>query len=131
MPNPLGGGDGPRLTLIRPGIYDPKKYAFNEVIKMAGAVTDIMMVEDDNCIVSGTVGILDLANVTMDHFLQFDLSLMKKMTVLSQEGQPFRQKGFHYINAPSTFESIFNILKGFMSEKNKQRVNFHKSYFSG
>lgn len=82
--------------------------------------------DDDNCIISGTVGILDLANVTMEHFFQFDLGLMKKMTVLSQEGQPFRQKGFHYINAPSAFESVFNILKGFMSEKNKQRVSVIK-----
>lgn len=69
------------------------------------------------------IGILDLANVTMAHFLQFNPTFIKKMTMMSQEANPIRQKGFHYINTPIGFEAVFNMFKSFMNEKNKSRVN--------
>lgn len=59
----------------------------------------------------------------MAHFLQFNLTFVKKMTMLGQEGTPLRQKGVHYINTPSGFELVFNMFKGFMSEKNQSRVS--------
>lgn len=61
----------------------------------------------------------------MAHFLQFTPTFAKKMTTLSQEASPLRQKGFHYIHTPAGFETIFNLFKGFMNEKNKKRVRFH------
>ncbi|XP_055532754.1 retinol-binding protein pinta-like [Wyeomyia smithii] len=117
--------DSPRVILIRPAMYDPAKYTIEDVIRVSTMANDLMMVEDDNFVIAGQIGILDLANVTMAHFLQFSPSFVKKMTMMSQEASPLRQKGFHYINTPSGFELVFNMFKNFMSEKNKSRLYVH------
>lgn len=58
----------------------------------------------------------------MAHFLQFNPTFIKKMTMMSQDASPIRQKAFHYINTPTGFEAVFNMFKSFMNEKNKSRV---------
>lgn len=80
------------------------------------------MIEDDSMVVSGQIGIVDLANVTLSHLVQIQPAFMKKLTMMWQEATPIRQKGFHYINIPRGFEQVFNLLKSFMNEKMKSRV---------
>lgn len=124
LPLPLtDGSDGPRILLIRPGTYNAEQFHIQDIMQVGTMLSDILMQEDDNLIVAGQVGILDLANVTMAHFLQFSPQFVKKMTLMSQEASPLRQKGFHYINTPKGFEVVFNMFKSFMSEKNKSRVS--------
>lgn len=77
---------------------------------------------DDNYVVAGQIGILDCANVTMAHFMQFNPTFIKKITIMSQEASPTRQKGFHFINTPRGFESVFNVFKSFINDKNKTKV---------
>lgn len=123
IPLPLTDGeDGPRIFLICPGRYDPKKYDIVDVIKYYVLLTDLLLMEDDNFIVSGQVGILDLTNVGWEHFVQFKPQFVKKMTLLSQDSSPFRPAGFHYVNTPDGFEYVFNMFKTFMSEENKKLV---------
>lgn len=115
--------DSPVIIMIRPGVYDPKKYTIQDVMKVSTMINDILMRDNDQLGIAGQTAILDLANTQMAHFLQFNLTFVKKMTMLGQEGTPLRQKGMHYINTPSGFELVFNMFKGFMSEKNKSRVS--------
>ena len=115
--------DAPRIFLIRPGAYDANKYTIQQVMKVSYLIMDILMLEDDNLAIAGQNGILDLANVTMGHFLQMTPSFVKKMAMLGQESSPFRQKGFHYIHTPSGFETVYNLFKSFMNEKNRSRVS--------
>lgn len=112
----------PRIMLIRPGIYDANHFTMQEVMNVSTMVNDILMVEDDNVMVAGQIGIIDLQNVTVAHFIQMQPAFMKKMTMMWQEGMPIRQKGVHYINTPSTFEKVFNLFKSFMNDKMKSRV---------
>lgn len=84
---------------------------------------DYMLNEDDNFVIAGQIGILDLTGVTLQHFLQFNPTFIKKMTVLTQDAAPGRQKGLHWINTPRGFEQVFNIFTGFMNEKNRSRVS--------
>lgn len=117
----------PRIFLIRPGAYDPAKYSIQDVFKFNSMMGDIMMKEDDNLGIAGQMGILDLSNTTMAHFLQFNPTFVKKATMWSQEGSPLRLKGFHYINTPSGFETVYNLFKSFMTEKNRSRLMVHGS----
>lgn len=122
--------DGPRIILIRPGAYDAKIYTMIEVMKISNMLQDIMMIEDDNYVIAGQTGIIDLAGVTMAHFMQFNPTFIKKVTMMSQEASPTRQKGFHFINTPFGFDSIFNIFKSFMNDKNKTRVSLMNHHIS-
>lgn len=56
-------------------------------------VNDIQIRCDDNWIVAGQIGILDLANVRREHLLQLEPSLIRKLTLLSQDSYPVEQKG--------------------------------------
>lgn len=44
------------------------------------------------------------------------------MTTSIQDAYPIRQKGMHFINPSSGFDTLFKIFYGFMSEKIKKRV---------
>lgn len=114
----------PRLMLMRPGAYDANEFGINEVMKVSTMVNDILLIEDDNSIVAGQIGVIDLKNMTVAHFVQMQPALMKKMSMMFQEGMPVRQKGVHYINAPSAFEKFFNLFKTFLNDKMKSRVRF-------
>lgn len=88
------------------------------------------MREDDNYMIAGQIGILDCSGVTMAHFRQFNPTFIKKITMLTQDASPTRQKGFHFINTPFGFESIFNIFKSFINDKNKTKLYVHGSNLS-
>lgn len=55
-------------------------------------ICDILLVEDDNLVISGEVAIVDFANVTKGHLLQLDPLLVKKLALLNQEGSPLKQR---------------------------------------
>lgn len=54
-------------------------------------ICDILLIEDDNLVISGEVAIVDFFNVTKSHLLQLDPLLVKKLTLLNQEGSPLKQ----------------------------------------
>jgi hypothetical protein len=113
----------PRIILIRHGAYDPNVYSIQDVMKVATMVNDILMRSDDNIVVAGQIGILDMANVTCRHFMQYNPTFIKKMTMMGEEGSPLRQRQFHYINTPQGFDCVFNVFKSLMKEKNRTTVS--------
>lgn len=117
----------PRIFLIRHGAYDPNFYTVQDVLKVSTMVCDILMRDDDNFVVAGQVGILDLAHVTYKHFLQYNPTFIKKMTMMSHEASPIRHQGFHYINTPNGFENVFEVFKSLMNDKNNTKVSWRKS----
>lgn len=81
-------------------------------------ICDILLIEDDNLVISGEVGIVDFKHVTKSHLLQLDPLLVKKLAVLNQEGSPLKQKGIHYVHTPPGFDVVFNLFKSIMQSKN-------------
>lgn len=47
------------------------------------------------------------------------------MTSSIQEAYPIRQKGIHFINPSSSFDTIYKIFYNFMSSKIKKRVSIY------
>ncbi|KAM7342325.1 retinol-binding protein pinta-like [Cochliomyia hominivorax] len=126
LPIPLNE-TGPRIVFVRNGIYDPNKYEFKDIMRVAQAFNDILMWEDDYAIVNGFVHIADLKELTKEHFFQMNPNMMKKLAVYSEDAMPLRPKSSHIINAPSIFESLFNIFKPLMSEKQLNRMTIYGS----
>lgn len=83
---------------------------------------DIMMLEDDNATVSGYLEIMDMTNVTGSHLFQLQPDLLKRFSMFADEAMPTRQRGTHFINVPTAFETGFNTLKTFFPGKAKSRV---------
>lgn len=85
-------------------------------------IGDMMMHEDDNFVVAGQIGILDFSGVSLSHFVQFNPTFIKKMTMLQQDAAPVRQKASHFVNMPAIALTVFNIFQSFANEKNRKRV---------
>lgn len=92
-------------------------------MKVTTMMLDILLNEDDNFVIVGQLCILDLAGVTLQHFLQYTPTFIKKMIIITQDAAPGRLKGIHWINCPKGFDQVFNLFTSFMNEKNRSRVS--------
>jgi CRAL/TRIO domain len=131
FPLPKAAPDGSRIMIYRPGAYDANIHTIDDSMRVATIIIDTLMFSpisgDDTITVAGQTAFIDLANVTMAHFVQMTPSTVKRLTVLTQDASPLRQKATHYLNAPAGSDVIFNMIKGFLTEKNRQRFFVHKS----
>lgn len=122
LPTPLHE-TGPRILLIRSGSYDPMKYTFTDIMRIAQGCNEILMLEDDYAVINGYTHISDLKNWKKEHFFQMTPSMMKKLTVYSEEAVPLRPQTSHLINVPVIFESVYNLVKPMMPQKQIDRVS--------
>ena len=105
------------------GGYDPVKYPVPLIFKVFMMLSDVIFYEDDNYVVAGIGAIQDLKGVTVAHMTAMTPTLIKKSMTIFQDAMPIRPKMMHYINIPSFFETMYNMMKVFMKEKLKQRVS--------
>lgn len=117
--------EGPCITIIRATIYDTNKYKFSDIIRVGTMFGEIMLLEDDNAIVSGYVEIMDMLDVGANHLFQLHPNLLRKLSVFADEAIPIRQKGTHFINVPPPFEVGFRGLRAFFPEKATKRIHLH------
>lgn len=92
------------------------------VFKVSSMIQDIMMMEDDNFLIAGMTGVQDMAEVTMSYALSLSPSIVKKAMTCFQEGYPNRNKGMHFINTNSVFETLNGLFRPFLAEKLQKRV---------
>lgn len=76
--------------------------------------------------VCGAVVISDAVGSTMAHMKNFSPTMSKKMITIFEEAYPSRPKEMHILNMPGFVDSVFNMIKGFMKEKMRQRMQIHK-----
>ncbi|KRT78512.1 CRAL-TRIO domain containing protein [Oryctes borbonicus] len=119
--------DSPRVILARMGVGDPSKYNVFTLMSVNAMITDILINEDDQNIVAGMVAIQDLKGASLAQMAQMTPSLAKKATMIFQEAIPVRPKRMHYLNMPSFFDSLFQLVKSFLKEKLQKRIVFHTS----
>lgn len=125
LPLPIAGSPGsPRIIFVRMRSYDPSRVRVEDVFQVVTMINDILMIEDDNSMVSGQMYVCDLANISMQHITQLQPAFLKKVLMIWQDSSPIRQKGVHYINAPKIFDQLFNLFKSLLNEKMKKRVSF-------
>lgn len=123
LPNPLNE-TGPRICVMRSGLYAADIYSIEEIMAVANAVQEMLMLDDDYATINGVVFIGDFEKATMAHMFQMTPGVMKKMAVFSEEAVPLRPKSSHFINTPSGFDTVFNMVKPMLSQKQQNRVSF-------
>lgn len=111
-----------RIFLIRMTLYNPDEYSINDVLKIFNMMGDLCLLTDDNYVLSGQISFVDCSGATLSHLGQWSPRFAKNAMMIFQESSPIRMKGVHYVNTPTGFQTVFNIFKSMMNEKNKQRV---------
>ncbi|EDV38963.1 uncharacterized protein Dana_GF25066, isoform A [Drosophila ananassae] len=124
LPTPLNG-NGPRIIIWRMGLCPADKYHVLECMRVALAMQEITIMEDDYANVHGLIFIMDLKDATAGHMFQMTPSMAKKFSVFSEEGLPLRPKAQHFINTITGFEQVFNMFKPMMSKKMQERLFVH------
>ncbi|XP_063985491.1 retinol-binding protein pinta-like isoform X2 [Diachasmimorpha longicaudata] len=125
LPEPMTA-DGPRVILMRPCQFDPKKYTYASILKVSFMIMDFLLLKDDRLNVAGQISVLDLTGSKLEHASQFTPSLVKKTVMAFQDGYPIKTKCLHFVNPPSSFDVLFSIFKNFMNKKLKDRIMVHK-----
>ena len=111
------------MVLVRNGCYDPSEFSFNDVAQFRQLLTDIILLDDDVAVVGGLVFIMDFAQVSTAHLFQASPSAMRKLSQYSEQAIPLRIKASHFIDTPTGFEPVFNLIKPIMPEKIQNRVS--------
>jgi hypothetical protein len=117
----------PRYNFARNDLVEKYKLDQADVIKVSSMIQDIQMLEDDNFTVSGLSVIQDVGKISLSFFRSMSPTLMKKATTCFQQGNPSRIKGAHFFNLSPAFDTIFNFIKPFLTEKLKKRMSIHNS----
>ncbi|KAB7496404.1 SEC14 cytosolic factor [Armadillidium nasatum] len=113
-----------RVFLMRNN-YDPRLYDINALNRAFYMLGDVFYEIDEIHQVTGVVMIMDLKGTTAAHFLVYPPAVMKKATVLWQDGYCARYKGMYYIHMNSAFETIFKAFSVFLNEKIKSRIKVY------
>lgn len=113
---------GPRIIMLSWERCDPEMIPIINLMKAYFMLMDILMNEDDNCVISGIIFLAEYKGFNYNYVLQYTPSFLKKSVMCFQNAYPLRIKSIHCINAPSVFEAIFNLAKTFMNNKMKKRV---------
>ncbi|KAK5646476.1 hypothetical protein RI129_004940 [Pyrocoelia pectoralis] len=131
---PIEVQNGPKIILHRTTNVDPSEVSLVDVVKVSLMITDIMLNEDDYCIIHGQRVLFDLNTLSANHLLQATPNLCIKVLLCLKNAYPTRWKGFHFLNMPPIFESILRIGKPVIGKKLSSRIviyskdNIHTMY---
>lgn len=85
-------------------------------------ILDILCKEDHNSAIAGISLITDFENMSYGYITQMTPSFLRKMATSLLKAYPIRIKAVYFINAPSFFATVYQVMKLILSEKLKQRV---------
>lgn len=84
LPLSVRDAEGRGIMLLRVGPSDPSKVKIQTMMKVNFMMLDIMLLEDDQTTICGTVNLMDFDKVTLGHMVQMTPSVAKKMTTCFQ-----------------------------------------------
>ncbi|XP_030387728.1 alpha-tocopherol transfer protein-like [Scaptodrosophila lebanonensis] len=118
--------DGPRVIIIRPKCFDLTRHSSLDVYRTLFIAVDLLLYEDVQVQIAGFLIILDLGNVTRDVMLDFKPRLARNIIDgLNKHIFPARFKGMHLVNMPTMIERLYNLVKGAISSKMRDRFVIH------
>ncbi|XP_026326955.1 alpha-tocopherol transfer protein-like isoform X1 [Hyposmocoma kahamanoa] len=119
----------PRVLIFRVAACPPGQFTMPENMSVIRTLQKIMYMDDDIFTVNGVVNVVDMKDATLSHFTHLTPLMMKKMVVANQDASPTRMKAAHYYHMPPPVETIFNLIKTFLNEKNRNRLHVHGKDF--
>ncbi|KAF5280971.1 hypothetical protein FQR65_LT14895 [Abscondita terminalis] len=117
--------DGARIIIWNPSKCDPNTMPYETLIKIGSMFMNILMMEDDNAIISGIKILVDLKNVPLQYATQFTPLALKIHMQTVEKALPLRIKCFHFTNCPAVIEFAYNLIKSFISSKLVDRMSLH------
>ncbi|XP_078396555.1 alpha-tocopherol transfer protein [Cetorhinus maximus] len=115
---------GSRVLIYRIGHWDPKHFSAYEVFRVS-LITSELIVKEVKTQLNGVKVIFDLCGWRFAHALKISPTIAKKIAAVLVDSFPLKVRGIHMINEPVLFDSVFAIIRPFLSEKIKERIHMH------
>uniref|UniRef100_A0A1Y1KR22 CRAL-TRIO domain-containing protein n=1 Tax=Photinus pyralis TaxID=7054 RepID=A0A1Y1KR22_PHOPY len=114
----------PRTILIRM-LKRATEHRVNDGFKLILMTFEILMIEDDNFIISGSKVLEDHKELSLKHIQMVTPTVIKDALTFLKSAYPVKANSFHIINAPDLFAKAFDLVKPFISEKTVKKVYVH------
>ncbi|KAF2901317.1 hypothetical protein ILUMI_04868 [Ignelater luminosus] len=111
--------------MVRWEKVDYNKTLFKNLVKVAGMFFDIVINENDNCVIAGQQILHDFSGFSFRYIKQLTPNVIRKCIMCLQSAYPTRIKGLHFINVPIYFRIIYNIVYPFLNKKLRERVHIY------
>ncbi|XP_067887001.1 alpha-tocopherol transfer protein [Heterodontus francisci] len=115
---------GSRVLIYKIGHWDPKLFSAYEVFRVS-LITSELIVKEVKTQQNGVKVIFDLCGWRFAHALEINPTIAKKIAAVVVDSFPLKVRGIHMINEPVLFDSVFAIIKPFLSEKIRERIHMH------
>ncbi|KAG5317436.1 TTPA protein, partial [Pseudoatta argentina] len=116
------------VVIARSTLHNPRIHKLSDIIKVGVMVVELAMRNRaiaTSASVYGFTMINDTINPTIQQFLQFGPSILKKIAHTWQNCYPIRFQMINVINAPMFIDISFKIFKSFLSEKMSKRIHIY------
>lgn len=80
-------------------------------------------IRDPRAQIAGSVILIDMAGLKFAHAKFLSPHLAKRSAEVVQDSFPMRFKAFHILHEPFYFDAILALIKPFMTDKMRKRVN--------
>ncbi|KAF5287373.1 hypothetical protein FQA39_LY15911 [Lamprigera yunnana] len=113
---------GARIIMWNFKNANPDTMPYLNLISVFNMILDVLLKEDDDAIISGLILWSNIEECSIKYITQMTPTVLKKKLECIEKAYPFRIKGTYFINSPSYFEIVYNLVKSFTKSKIAQRM---------
>lgn len=113
-----------RVFIFRVGKWDPALVSKEDLFS-ANYLCLELMAREPKTQISGIIAVVDMAGLSWSHWMQMSMDYIQSMVGMVQNSFPIRFKEIHIINESPIFQVAFALVKPFLTEKMKHRLQFH------
>ncbi|CAH1798274.1 unnamed protein product [Owenia fusiformis] len=118
--------EGRKIFVFRPEVYDLHDKSLNSTDMGRACVGMLLyLLRDEATQINGIVALEDRTNFTMSHMKQMAPTFTKGVKCFMGGQFPLRYKAIHWYNSGALTDALMTLIKPFMQEKLRQRVQMH------
>jgi len=115
---------GSRVFFLNLGQWEPSKVSTEAFYSYTFALYQLVSTEPRTQ-VGGVVIVVDLTDFGFKHLRALGIQELRCLGNFLSGGFPVWFRAIHFVNNPRLFNTLFTILKGFLSERIKNCITFH------
>ncbi|GBN18325.1 Alpha-tocopherol transfer protein-like [Araneus ventricosus] len=116
--------DGCTVYITQPGKWNPAKMEYDDFVRSCMMVL-LQLMRDPMTQINGIKSIHDFSGTSWRHYMYCTPHNMRFLFYAAIDCIPARYKEIHFINESFVMRAVWTIVRGFLSEKIRNRVYFH------
>jgi len=119
---------GRRVLVFRVSRWEPAKTSREEVFSAMILYLELLAREPETQ-VSGIAALVDMSGLCWSHWKQLSVDYISCMVATVQGAFPIRFREIHVVNEYGVFQAVYALVRPFLTEKIRNRLQFHGCCF--